>query len=364
MPLTYYASQIAADKPHQLETPEGYRVYKDVPVARTGMQEYLGKELKGNPGYQSEWGLNDDDLYDVLRPVEEVTHADTLASFEGKSVVDGHPPGDDLILYPEIDSKYNRGHGQNVRVGDKLADGETPLLSDLMVKDADLNDKIDEGLREVSCGYTYKLAKDDQGRLIQTEIRGNHFAIVPKGRAGSHIAIQDAAPETKEEITVEQQKKTLWGRLLQAFAKDAKPEEVAEASAMLHRAAMDAEPEEGKKMEEPEVKKEAQPEKAVTDASAKLEQLKKLLMDFFTEEESEPAHADDADPEDKLEEAKEKAEATPTFSWGQRDTFTLSVAVKGIQSARLRMMRLKSPAKKAIPGPETLRNFCESSLRW
>jgi Uncharacterized protein conserved in bacteria (DUF2213) len=85
------------------------------------------------------------------------------------------------------------GHMQNVRVGAALGTGEVSLVADLHVKDGDLIDKIDAGIRDVSCGYTYILKRLANGTFIQTNIRGNHIAVVPQGRAGADISIQDSA---------------------------------------------------------------------------------------------------------------------------------------------------------------------------
>ena len=224
--LAYYASLLPG-KESQFETPgEGYRIYKDVPIARTGWQEYLGSELKRNRGYKDEWNLEDGTLYKVYRPLAEVTHPATLASFEGKSVLDQHPSGD-RVLIDALDEYegISKGHGQNVRVGAKLPDGETPLVADLHVKHPDLNVKVDEGIREVSCGYTYLLGKDASGRLIQTQIRGNHIAIVPRGRAGSEVGIKDSALE-KEGITMAGLLRRIKALGFVSWAKDAKPEDV------------------------------------------------------------------------------------------------------------------------------------------
>ena len=38
----FYGSKISG---HMIRTPEGYLVCKEVPIARTGTQEYLGREL-------------------------------------------------------------------------------------------------------------------------------------------------------------------------------------------------------------------------------------------------------------------------------------------------------------------------------
>jgi hypothetical protein len=195
--LAYYASQLP-NKETWFQTDEGYRVYKNVPICRTGTQQYVGREIKNNPGYRDEWNIGDDDLVTVYRTIEEVTAPAAIASFEAKSVLDEHPP-DPQILVDAIDEYdgVSMGHGQNVREGGRLADGETCVVADLWVKHPELNIKIDGGVRDVSCGYTFRLDKDEDGRYIQREIRGNHIAIVPKGRAGTLVGIKDSQPESE-----------------------------------------------------------------------------------------------------------------------------------------------------------------------
>jgi hypothetical protein len=199
--VAYYASRIS---PNQFETPtEGYRICRSVRICRTGYQEYLGSELKRHPSYDPAWDLDDSALYRVFRPLDEVTSPQTIASFEGKTIVDEHPPeyiAPGSLISIDSEKELSCGHMQNVRIGDPLGTGETPLIADLHVKDNDLIDKIDAGVRDVSCGYTYKLQRVANGTFIQTNIRGNHIAVVPQGRAGSDIAIQDAAPADPPEL--------------------------------------------------------------------------------------------------------------------------------------------------------------------
>jgi hypothetical protein len=258
--LSYYASLLPG-KEHWFQTPEGYRIYKDVPIARTGFQQYLGREIKKNPGYKPEWGIGDDELVTVYRPLEEVTAPETLASFEGKSVLDEHP-SDPQILVDALDEyeSTSKGHAQNIRVGSPMDDGETPLLADLHVKHPDLNVKVDDGVRDVSCGYTFELGKDADGRYVQRKIRGNHVAIVPKGRAGSEVGIKDSAPKSSlRRITMSNRLLVALG--LQAALKDAEPEEAKK----IVDAAMDAEKEKGGKDEEEseaEAKREEKERKA------------------------------------------------------------------------------------------------------
>ena len=228
--LAYYASQVGG-KETWFQTEEGYRIYKNVPIARTGSQEYIGREIKKNPGYDSIWDIGDNDVITVWRPLEEVTSPETLASFEGKSVLDEHP-ADPQVLVDALDEydAVSNGHAQNVRVGETLEDGDTAIIADLHVKHPELNVKIDGGVRDVSCGYTFLLDKDEQGRYVMRKIRGNHVAVVPRGRAGSEVGIKDAHPEIRR-VTMPKTNVSRFLRAVgfQAWAKDAKPEEVADA---------------------------------------------------------------------------------------------------------------------------------------
>ena len=81
MAIAYYGDRIS---PHMTDTPEGFLICHDVPIARTGPQDYLARELQldGDP----------DRFVSVQRYPEDVFEAATLASFEGKPVTDGHPP--------------------------------------------------------------------------------------------------------------------------------------------------------------------------------------------------------------------------------------------------------------------------------
>ena len=250
--LAYYASKLP-DKETWFQTPEGYRIYKDVPIARTGSQNYLGREIKKNPGYCSTWNIGDDDQVTVYRPESEVLAPAALASFEGKSVLDEHP-ADPQILIDALDEyeAVGRGHVHNVRVGERMPDGEIGPIADLWVKHPDLNVKIEEGIRDVSCGYTFVLAKDEHGKFIMTDIRGNHVAVVPTGRAGRLYGIGDKALEsTNRRFTMSNRLLVALG--LQAALKDAKPDE---AAALVDSAIKDAKSVKDEEESEAEAKRE------------------------------------------------------------------------------------------------------------
>lgn len=233
MPIAYYGSQIS---PHLVDTPEGFLICKDVPIARTGTQDYLARELQldGDP----------DRLITVQRHPEDVFEEATLASFEGKPICDGHPPEN---VGPENYAAYTKGHVQNVR-----RDGDY-IVADLYINDANLANEVRNNVkREVSCGYLCNYVPDGAG-YKQSRIRGNHVAVVPKGRAGAAVAIKDAAPEA------EKGRKTImsyWKTFLAAFAgaaKDAEPDEL-DKMVETTAAALDAEP--AKKAQDAEPAKE------------------------------------------------------------------------------------------------------------
>lgn len=181
--LAFYGTRLSE---HISESPEGFLIAHAAPLCRTAVntpQKYLGSEL----------GLrNDDRVYDVYRSPKEVLNKKFLASLEGKPVTDAHPPG---FLTADTASWYQRGHAQNIRIGPVLPDGEQSVIGDLLITDRALIDKVKNGLRELSVGYAYDLKEDGQGALWQTELKGNHIAIVPEARGGAHLRINDSAAE-------------------------------------------------------------------------------------------------------------------------------------------------------------------------
>lgn len=171
--LYYYGTKIS---PHMTTTPEGYLICHDVPLARIGAMEYLAGELH-MPGPAER-------IIRVNRYEDEVFAPAAMASFEGKDVTAGHPPEN---LTAETYAAYSKGHVENVR-----QEGDF-LLGDLHIKDPLLRSDVENGIvREVSAGYTAEFVPDGKD-WQQINIRGNHVAVVPRGRAGHDVAIKDTA---------------------------------------------------------------------------------------------------------------------------------------------------------------------------
>ncbi|WGM31489.1 DUF2213 domain-containing protein [Brevundimonas sp. NIBR11] len=171
-------------------TRDGYLV-ADAKIARTGIQIYSGKEV--DP--ENKQGYRDRAVVRVFRPESEVFSTDALASFAHRPVTNDHPA--------EAVSAANwRDHSVGMTGNEIARDGDY-IRVPMVVMDSAAVAAWKDGKRELSCGYESKIVFDagttPDGQAydaIQTNIRGNHLAIVARGRAGSECRIGDQdAPE-------------------------------------------------------------------------------------------------------------------------------------------------------------------------
>lgn len=136
-----------------------------------------------------------------LRPPDEVFNADSVKSFDGVPLTDDHPS--EPVSSTNVKT-YGVGMVMNVR-----ADGDL-LIGDVVVTHKDTVDVVELGKQELSCGYfadldmTPGVWKDANGTehrydAIQRNIRGNHVAIVMKGRAGPRARLLLDASDAAEE---------------------------------------------------------------------------------------------------------------------------------------------------------------------
>ncbi len=143
------------------KTKEGF--IRDAPIiGRTGILQY-----------QKEDGTNRFEY----RPPEEAFNADSLASLKGKPITIGHKGFVDAKNAAEIKP-----------VGTVLSEGQQDgdsIRAEIVIYN------LDTTARELSCGYTLDLEETagttpngEHYDAIQRNIRYNHVAVVPKGRAG------------------------------------------------------------------------------------------------------------------------------------------------------------------------------------
>lgn len=145
------------------------------------------------PTRYSRVGIQDYGNTKEYRPPEEVFDEDSLESFRGKPVTFLHP-GEDVR--PENAKKLNVGTILTFeKEDDQYTHGEI-VIHDKSVIDYVLDRKEKKEDVQMSCGYSAELEKKEgeyEGEkydAIQRKIRGNHVAIVPRGRAGKNVAMK------------------------------------------------------------------------------------------------------------------------------------------------------------------------------
>lgn len=168
----------------QSVTPEGYLLCEAVPVARTGLMLYAEGELIGEDGKAVLGGK--DGIIRVLRSPKELFRPETISSFNGKPITDGHPAG---MADPDNWAQCAKGTMLNVRRGAGVEDDL--LLADLLITDSDAIQLVRDGKREVSLGYDADYPQDKPGEARQTNIIGNHIALTDNGRCGPRCSIGD-----------------------------------------------------------------------------------------------------------------------------------------------------------------------------
>lgn len=159
----YDRSQIKATR-----TDEGYLV--DTPiVGRVGIQLYTNA---------------DGTVRRELRPAEEVFKADSLASFAGKPITDEHPSE------PVTSRNVKRLSVGTMQTAAKQ-DGDNVVVPITIHDEATVDKIMKGGKRELSLGYKVDLDETPgvwEGQpydAVQRNIRVNHLAVVPRGRAGN-----------------------------------------------------------------------------------------------------------------------------------------------------------------------------------
>ena len=182
--------------PRRSLTPEGFLLCEAVPIARVGVMVYGPGEVPIEVG--------PDGVAYVTRTADELFRAECLASFVGKPVVDEHPPDD---VNPKNWAKLAKGVAFNLRHGE--GEDADVILADLLITDAQMILDINAMKREVSAGYEADYEQTGEGQGVQTNIIGNHIALVERGRCGPRCAIGDRSHSTtsrKSQRAVQTQK--------------------------------------------------------------------------------------------------------------------------------------------------------------
>lgn len=150
-------------KKHEL-TPEGLRVW--LTVSKVGDLSYY---KDGSIQVQT---VTPENLFDKS----------SLDTVWGKPITDDHPP---VPVNLDNASKYQAGMTLNSFVLDNGF-----LTTVAVITNPSLTSAILSGEKnQVSAAYTADLVDNGDGKLIQTNRRYNHFAIVKRGRAGQDVKV-------------------------------------------------------------------------------------------------------------------------------------------------------------------------------
>lgn len=264
-------------------TPEGFLVCESVPIARAGDLLYHPSETPITPA--------DGKMTVVSRTVNDIHDSLTIKSFEGKPITIGHP---DEFVGPENWKELAVGVTQNVRPGEAGTDDEDKLLADLLITDFEAIEAIkSKRMREVSCGYEAEFIEDAPGKGRQIDIRGNHIALVDKGRCGPECAVMDSFNKGGL-MSVKEKILNVFGKALDEAMPEEKIKDEGDVASMLasimeRLAAIEAAMKPAESMDK---KEEVAPEVATVDAvpselDARLAKIEAALAKLVGEEESE-----------------------------------------------------------------------------
>lgn len=172
----------------------GWLEVKGNPISKAGVFQYPGFQIKGAP--------DPDAIYNVYRPEEELSRPETIESFKlvpfinehamlGKGFTNAEDKGIEGVIGEDVyfDAPYLRG---NIKIFAQRT-----------------QDSIDAGKIELSPGYLCKFVPQkgvyngEQYDYIQTEIRGNHLALVDNGRSGRDVSVMDSVAMDSMTITID-----------------------------------------------------------------------------------------------------------------------------------------------------------------
>lgn len=179
--------RIALDRASVRRVDQDGRLHVSVSnISKSNVCPYRGSEI---PDYQS-LGLDANRTYQLLRPADELARA--APTFNNQPILSVHRPHSADDHRPEL---VVGSTGTDTRYADPY------LTTSLVIFDGAAIAGIESGeSRELSCGYYYR-ADMTPGTFkgvrydgVMRDIRANHIALVPEGRAGADVMVGDARP--------------------------------------------------------------------------------------------------------------------------------------------------------------------------
>lgn len=178
---------IAQDK-KEIDT-NGWFEVKDNPLSKEGVFHYRGAQITLPDGSKPP-DLNQ--LYPVYRPAEELEAS--IDTFKLIPWVDEHTMlgGEDMGMTPAEKKGVSGVVGEDVYFKDGVLFGNIKVFSEKFAR------QIENGKKELSLGYrcSYEYSpgtwSGQHYDYIQRDLKGNHLALVDKGRMGADVRVMDS----------------------------------------------------------------------------------------------------------------------------------------------------------------------------
>lgn len=178
----------------------GFVTFRDCKFFCECVCQYLGKEI--DPAGQ--FGLKPNGIYNVYRPVSEISKKEFIESLNAKPLLDDHTVIGNVGGMESPDSKREAGVLTEVKlVGNELR-GRIDVWSPSLL------DKISQGKKELSLAYSCSFTprkgvfKGEKYDFIQSDLKcGNHLALVDEARNGPDCRVTDGVFARDEKITLE-----------------------------------------------------------------------------------------------------------------------------------------------------------------
>lgn len=207
------------------------------PISKATVNPYLGKEIP----FSDEHGFDPEKIYYALRPADELEKA--ANTFNGLPL---------LLEHHEINAENPAKEWVVGSVGTDAVFEAPYLKNSMTVTDAQAIGYIEDGqAAEISCCYSYdpdftsgEFTEVDGSKvhydLIMRNIKGNHVALVPEGRAGHDVKVADSMNAVKYSNENERRKNSMMNGIpidefLAKFMPLASDEEKAAAKAELEK---------------------------------------------------------------------------------------------------------------------------------
>lgn len=163
----------------------GYIPVRNRLLSKAGVFPYLGSSIGASEPNR---------IYMVYRPESELSNEETINSFKLLPLIDDH----EML---GTDATPAEKKGVQGTTGEEIY-YDKGLYGNLKVFSESLKNLIEGGKKELSLGYKCKYIFESgvfEGQkydAIQTNLRGNHIALVDEGRMGKEVSVIDAALKT------------------------------------------------------------------------------------------------------------------------------------------------------------------------